>query len=443
MFGRPSFWLAAGCACCGAPAAAELSAYGSVRARYEALTGQFRPGFDDRDDMVSFRTILGAEYDAGPVRVGAELRDGRVYDADPGSPVSANEVNVLEPVQAYIGADLDDALGAGSATTVDVGRFTMDLGSRRLVADDNFRNTTNGFTGIRLDWRGKGGAAARIFYTLPQIRLPGDKASVLDNDVELDEESFDLTFWGGIVTLPKVVAGASLDLYFYALDEDDSADTATRNRKLFTPGLRLFREPKAGAWDFELEAVYQVGDIRAGTSATAPRQDVSAGFVRAAVGHSFAALWKPRLSLEFDYASGDRAGGSYNRFDTLYGSRTADFGPSGIYGPYGRANIVAPALRLQLVPNARWDGFLHYRPAWLDAKEDSFSSTGVRDSSGRSGSFAGHQAELRARYWIVPKRLRLETGGAVLLRGRFLKDAPNATGNGDTVYGYSALELTF
>lgn len=424
-------------------AADKLSVGGSIRARYEALTGQFRPGLPDDDDLVSLRTILTAEYDFGPVRVGGELRDGRIYDADPSSPAGTGEVNALEPVQAYVGADLEDALGEGSTTAIDFGRFTLDLGSRRLAADDGFRNTTNGFTGIRANWLGKGQEKATLFLTMPQIRLPSDKESILDNDVELDEESTDLIFWGGIVTLPAVVRGASLDLYFYGLDEDDSSDTATRNRHLFTPGFRLLRQPKEGAWDFEIEAVYQFGDIRTSTVADAAQQDVSAAFVRAAVGHTFAAPWKPRLALEFDYASGDDAGGSYNRFDTLYGSRSSDFGPTGIYGAYSRANIVAPALRLQVVPGERWDGFLHYRPAWLASKTDSFANTGVRDANGGSGSFAGHQIEFRARYWLVPKLLRWDVGGAVLLRGRFLEDAPNATGNGDTVYGYSDLTFTF
>lgn len=450
MFERSRFSPLIVALCCTAfPAQAaegesdKLTASGSVRTRYEALTGQFRPGLSDDDHLLSFRTILTAEYDFGPVRIGGELRDARVYDPGPTSPAGTGEVNALEPLQAYIGADLEDALGEGSTTTIDAGRFILDLGSRRLSADDNFRNTTNGFTGIRARWRGKGKQEATLFLTMPQIRLPNDKASILDNEVELDEESLNLLFWGGIVTLPKAVGDASLDLYFYGLDEDDSDSMATRNRQLFTPGFRLFRSPKAGEWDFELEAAYQFGDIRTSTAADAPQQDLSAGFLRAVAGYTFAAPWKPRLSLEFDYASGDAAGGSYNRFDTLYGSRSGDFGATGIYGAYSRANIVSPALRLQVTPDDRWDGFLHYRPAWLDSDTDSFANTGVRDSTGNSGSFAAQQIETRVRYWIVPKRLRLEMGGALLFRGGFLKDAPNAAGNGDTVYGYSAIEFSF
>src|SRR3546814_4408696 len=72
-----------------------------------------------------------------------------------------------------------------------------------------------------------------------------------------------------------------------------------------------------------------------------------------------------------------------------------------------------------------------YRANWLDSETDSFANTGVRDPGGASGRFGGHQIEGRVRYWIVPKLLRLDTGAAVLINGRFLNDAPNANGRSE------------
>ena len=84
-----------------------------------------------------------------------------------------------------------------------------------------------------------------------------------------------------------------------------------------------------------------------------------------------------------------------------------------------------------------------YRALWLDTGRDSFANTGVRDATGRSGKFAGHQLEGRARYWIVPKQVRLDFGGAYLATGRFLERAPNATRQGATLYGYADVTITF
>ena len=44
---------------------------------------------------------------------------------------------------------------------------------------------------------------------------------------------------------------------------------------------------------------------------------------------------------------------------------------------------------------------------------------------------------------ITPKLLRLDTLTSWLVNGRFLKDAPNANGYGDPVYGYFDLTATF
>jgi hypothetical protein len=96
-----------------------------------------------------------------------------------------------------------------------------------------------------------------------------------------------------------------------------------------------------------------------------------------------------------------------------------------------------------VTPDKRWDGFIAYRALWLENATDSFAATNVRDQTGRSGTFAGHQVEARARYWLIPKVARLDGGIAYLIKGSFLKNAPNAPKDGDTRYGYLDLTFTF
>jgi hypothetical protein len=49
----------------------------------------------------------------------------------------------------------------------------------------------------------------------------------------------------------------------------------------------------------------------------------------------------------------------------------------------------------------------------------------VRDATGRSGRFAGHQVDSRLRYKLS-SALTLEADAVLLRKGRFLVDAPNA-----------------
>ena len=415
---------------------------GSVRVRHELLDGQPRVGLRSEDEQLALRSTLAAEYRTGAFRIGGELFDSRAYLDRPGSAISANEVNTFELVQAYVAADWKNPFGPNSALGLQLGRMMLNLGSRRLVAADDYRNTTNGYTGVRADIKLNGGSATLI-YTLPQIRLPDDLPSIQREKVRWDRESFDLKLWGGLMARPDMIAGATAELSYFRLQERDSPDRPTRNRNLHTVGGRLIRDPQPGRWDFEAEGFYQFGNIRASVAPSAAQLPVGAWFFHIDTGYSFPGPAKLRLSLEYDQASGDGPARKFTRFDTLFGMRRADLAPAGIYNAIGRANIRTPGLRVEIAPGKKFDAFAVYRAMWLASRTDAFSTTGVRDAAGRSGSFAGHQIEARIRYWLIPKFLRGEVNALWLAKGRFLERAPNAPATGNTHYLATALTATF
>lgn len=415
-----------------APDDLKLSA--TFRIRYDAIDGQARPGFNASDDTVNCRTTLFAEYRTGPIRIGAELYDSRAYFADARTPITTNEVNVAEFVQGYVALNLDTVFGNGSRATIQAGRFVLNLGSRRLVAADDYRNTTNGYTGLRGDVALNGGINATAMYVLPTTRLPDDLPALLENDFAPDRESFDAVLWGGLASKANIVGKTTAELSFYRFGERDRASRPSRDRSLNTAGFRVFREPAPGKIDFEVEAYYQWGRISSSALANAATLDVSATFLHADIGFTFIAPWKPRVSLRFDRVSGDENGPTFSRFDTLYGMRRAEIAPSGLYNTVGRANLLSPAVRLEVAPSKRTEVFVHYRPLWLASRTDSFSTSSVRDPAGRSGDFAGHQFEARWRQWLVIDALRFEANLIYLAKGRFLTTASNAPSTGDTRY---------
>ncbi|WP_343519027.1 alginate export family protein [Sphingomonas sp.] len=416
----------------------DLSA--TTRLRYEAIDNQLRAGFDRSDMLVNLRTTLLASYREGPFTLTAELWDSRVWGDDPGTPVTTGEVNTFELVQAN--AAWRTRIGK-ARVTLQGGRFTLNIGSRRLVAADDYRNTTNGYTGFRADMAAPGGVSATAIYVLPQQRRPDENVALRRGKVEWDHEGFDQVLWGGTLAKAKVIGPVSIEASFFHLGERDTPGRPTRDRSLDTWGGRVMRDPAAGKMDFEVEAFHQSGSISASAAGNAARLPVSASFVHADLGYTLRDAWKTRLSLDVDRASGDRPGGRFGRFDTLFGMRRADLAPAGLYNAVGRANLVSVGPRIETAPSKRIDLTATWHAMWLAARADSFSTTGIRDASGRSGSFAGHQVDARLRWWMLPERLRFEWTGVVLAKGRFLRDAPNAPRGGTTVYNSLNLTASF
>lgn len=441
---KMAFLIATAATACASPACAQVQAdedglalSGTLRLRYELLEGQYRPGLPPRDDAITLQTTIAADYRSGPWHLSAELIDARGYWIDAPGASGTGEINALELSRASVGY-------RDGPVELTAGRLHLNLGSRRLAARNAFRNTINSFTGLRLDWHGLNDDTLTAFYVLPHSRLPNDRADLIDNRVRWDRESFDLAFWGAHYSRPDLFGGITLQANVFGLNERDGDNGQTRNRQLLTAGARLHRPAAPSTFDLDIEAAWQIGSIRASTAANAPRQDVRAYLLHAEAGYTFAGPLKPRLSALIDVASGDDPrSGNFTRFDTLYGARRFEFGPSGIFGALARTNVIAPGVRFEAAPAPRWQVAAMWRPSWLHNRRDRFGNSDLVDRGGRSGRFTGHMIELRIGHTLIEDRLRFEAGTAVLANSRLGEQAPNAPGFGDTRYAYGQMVLTF
>lgn len=421
--------------CASAQDADELDVSAEARVLVDSYDNGFRINAPDSETIIYVRTRVDVAWHKGSIELGGTLVDSRVYGDDLATPISSNDSNALEPVQLYA------AFQVSEKVRVVAGRQMFDLGSNRLLAHAAYRNAHNAFTGLRLEWSGGDAGEATAFYVLPQEREPSDKADVVANKAVLDRESLDLAIWGGIYARP-LAGGFTGEVYFFGLNERDNERRQTRDRKLLTPGVRLFREPAKGAWDGEIEIAVQFGSIGSSKAANAPKLDVAAWTAHVELGYTHPTGWQPRVSLLADLATGDDASTpEFERFDPLYGPRRADWNPTGDYGPFGRANIRSLGVKLEAKPSSRVDVFATWREVWLDSASDAFSFTRLTSTTGAAGRDGGAQVEARARWWAVPDRLRLETGGAVLMKGRFFDAFPTVP-QGNTIFGYTALTLS-
>jgi hypothetical protein len=442
---RKRLGVAAWALICAAPLAARadegFTFTGSLRGRYEGLTGQPRAGLSRNADLYTTRLTLEAGYDAGPWRVGAELQDARAFGGTARGGLTSNDVDAAELVQAYVAADVKTPLGPGE---IQLGRFVVPmLGTRRLVSAGDDRNATTGFTGVRFDTHSETGLAVHLIYAAPQRRLPDDVDAVRHNGWAVDKESLKFVLWGGGVETPRLIDGVDAGMTFIGLDEEDTASRATRDRRLRTVDVRLVHAAAPGGIDLEAEGAYQFGEASETAAPAAVPRKVSSFFAHLEAGRALGFVSEGRLSLLADVASGDHGRGRFNRFDTLFGMRRGDFGPGGLYQAVGRANLISTGLRFDAEPNRRTELMVAWRSLWLASTSDAFSTTGVRDPTGRSGRYAGQQVNARLRYWLAPERLRLEVDSLVLFKGRFWKTAPNAASRADTRYLSLAVTASF
>jgi hypothetical protein len=426
----------------GAPDWLKIS--GSIRPRYETLENTFYAGRSGSDELLSLQTLLKVEAGAGEFVVGGELLDARRLSGNAGGAAPA-EVDAFEPAQLYLAWRPRNFLAEGASLDLTLGRFTMDIGSRRLAARANYRNILAQFDGIRAVWTSADKVKATAFYSTVPPRTPSDTLSALDNEVAFNPVKDNIRFGGFDIEAP-LPGGVVGELYLLDLDERDAAGLPTRNRNLSTAGGRLRLAPKTGAFDFEIEYAGQTGTVRATASAADVTDlDHDASMLHLESGVTFDGPWSPRIALQLDRATGDRSPTdlSSERFDTLFGDRAFEFGPTGIYGAVARTNIFSPAVRLEFRPDALSDSYIAVRRITLDQPRDSFANSGVRDASGASGDDAAVQVDVRYRRWLVADSVRWSFGAAKLFNGDFLKQAPNATGEGDALFGFTEVTWTF
>lgn len=415
------------------------------RTRYETMDGHYKANGKGGDQQIPLQTDVWLQANLGAFRLGAEFLDARALNADSGSGVNNTHADHADFLQGYAAWADQNIFYSGIGVEVIAGRQTLNFGSRRLVARNAFRNTINNFTGVRLrltdynKWQFNG------FATMPVIRYPTSAESILNETHQWDKEDVHTLFSGGFLELYNIGRDINSDLYLYHLDESDSATNPTRNRRYFTPGVRFYIKPVKAKFDFQLETIGQFGTVRATTAAT-DHKDLQhqAWYQHADVGYTIDMPWSPRLALEYDYASGDNNPNDNKdqRFDTLYGARRFDYGPTGIYGAFARSNINSPGYRINVSPRSDVQASLSHRIFWLASATDGWTTAGLQDTSGRSGNFVGHQLDLSAR-WDFNGSLNFETGWTYLFKGNFAKNAPSAPNAQDIDYFYVQSLLRF
>jgi len=403
------------------------------RTRFESVDHPWRAsqaignGQTDAQIALRSRVRIGLGGD-GPLRLLFEGQDSRAFlNGDRGDFRDTTAVNEFDVLQLLGSLTVNNVFGTGLRTDIHFGRMTLDFGRRRLIARNDFRNTTNAFDGFHWQIAQDKTWKIRAFATQPVVR----------DDVRLDQQYHNLLFWGTYLESHHF-PWFQVDAYYFGLN-DQRVPNGTAHRTYSTAGGRLYKDPKPGQLDYEIETTWQTG--HRGIT------DHFANFQHLDLGYTFNLPWTPRLVFHYDYASGDRQpGDSQNEgFDTLFGARRFEFGPTGIWGPFFRTNLNSPGWRLIVTPVPNVILQVKHRVSYLAQSKDFFGSSGLRDTSGNAGTSLGHDVELRAQ-WAVTSNLDFDVGYVHWFKGSYFNSptiiAQMPTGgNKDSDYFYASIRV--
>jgi hypothetical protein len=420
------------------------------------LGGQFRFRFEDKEHMAIagvtgamdfrdhgadhsnayelFRTKLHLGYKAADwLGVYAEGRDS----------VSWNDDRVPEPEedrfdfhQGYI------LLGDPKQfpVTVKVGRQELAYGDERLVGPSDWNNLGRVFDAARLRFENPAfwaeGFAGRVV-------VPRDDQFNMPNDYDW--------FWGAYSSTRKLCPRQETQLYFLGRNASAESPAAVTGglvglatpRDVYTIGLRAKSLPgQPQGFDYSLELAGQSGRFQ--ETASSPSLDHQAFAAHAATGYTWEkAALKPRLGVEYNFASGDSNpnDNQHETFENLFPTNHKFYGFMDFFSWQNLHDVRFSALAK---PASGLQVSLDYHLFWLADTADYFYQvsgaprTGAVVGSGEGynrnpayDSFVGSELDLVASYAVKPWA-SLQAGYGHFFVGSYVKQSLSATTHGAT-----------
>jgi len=392
----------------------------NLRARYEYLDNfnilHYGTGADD--DVLLLRTRLSADYCfTDQAHAFVEFQDARYWLSDLALSDfgrSSSYFDRFDLRQAY----LEWQHIGESPVGVKLGRQILLYGDRRVFAPAEWGNVGNYW------WD-----SAKLYYDTDAVKVDAFYAQ----RVLSEPKDWNFDHWpyhvGAVYPRVKQLP-VTLDA-FYVVKHDWSGsakgESGVGDEIRHTFGL--FTERPAGkGWDYGLFAAGQLGEFG--------RDDIRAFGVIARAGYTFKTDWKPRVGVEFNYASGDR-----DPHDGVAGTFDGIFGAMDI--PYGWMNVVSwknledyvlnfsvqPAKSIKVSVDYHYFRLAQARDAWywVNGKPER------RDPSGQAGQDLGHELDVIAR-WQVNKELELLFGYAHFFPGSFVRSTPGSHTGADWAF---------
>jgi len=403
------------------------------RIRYEHRVNDIRRPKITTDNPFLLRTraFIAMKQLIDPFRFTVEFEDARRVNGQ--FPEDDKDFNRTELIQVYGELYFKKAFGTDGRGTnrplsIRAGRMAFETLDRRLIAANQWRNTTNNALALRTifgqdanDWQ------LEMMISRPIIRLP-DQWDMPATEAVFSNVIGHWRRWSNIVTIEP---------YFMSLRRD-TPDNPVNQRSVNSPGLRLYGWIKGTGWNYDVSGIYQFGEYN--------NQNHSAYAITSEIGYSFLSkAWKPRISTFYGFVSGDKNPDDSvnNRFERFFGF--ARPWSSDDYIIMENVETVRARFEMGPIKGFRFDG--GYGFYWLASATDRMynllGGKNNRDVSGNSGDFIGHGLDMRVRFKMV-KFIDTAIGYSHFSNGEFVKTREEAAvemSTSSTDFAY--VELTF
>jgi hypothetical protein len=299
------------------------------------------------------------------------------------------------------------------------------FGDERLIGNANWLNTARSFDGVHGIYR-HSGYRVDLFATRV-VRL---------QDSEFDWSTGGNNFYGIYGGIEKLVPKATVEPYFLWRRQSGL------KTELGTPGISNFGTVGV-RWVGKLPAEFDYGiemDRQAGSLGT---DSIGAWAGHWVVGKMLSKTrFKPRISVEYNYASGDRnpTDGSRGTFDQLYATAHDKYG---LADQVGWKNIRNARVGLDLKLAKKWSFTERYDAWWLadphDALYAASNAVVAKNAAGTAGRFVGQELDSVLGY-TFSKYLQVGGGYGHIFPGTFLK---NTTPGESYNFPYATTTLVF
>jgi hypothetical protein len=341
----------------------------------------------------------------------------------------ANEPGLLgaegdDPIdlrQAYISLGRKDL-------NITIGRQILSFGDERLVGQFDWNNIGRTFDAVKLHYAT---ATWSLDVFTSSVVVPDsddfNQSDLFDgNDTGRDQ------IFSGIYFSTKLIPIQTTDLYAFELHEE----SLLGDTDFVTLGSRVKADiTKTGGFDYEAEMAVQFGDVK-GKDLAAFAGHWGAGYVWTQ--HA----WKPRLFVEYNFATGDdnAADGDVGTFQNLFPTNHKFYG---FMDAFSWQNIHNPAASFSLQPTAKLKAQLDYHLFWLADTNDAWyranGVTAVRPISPGADSFVGSEVDVTLTYKAT-KNLTFLVGYSHFFTGDYAK-ASGASDDADFAYVQATLEF--